>query len=52
MPVHVFPPLVNVGVTVMVAATGALVVLTAVKEGTLPLPELVSPIEVVELTHV
>lgn len=45
VPVHVLPPLVNEGVTVMVAVTGVLPELTAVKEPILPVPLAASPID-------
>jgi hypothetical protein len=41
--------LVNSGVTVTVAITGAFPVLVAVKEGILPVPEAANPMDVVEL---
>jgi hypothetical protein len=41
-----------VGVTVIVAAMGASLLLIAVNAGTLVLPEPVNPIEVAELTQV
>jgi hypothetical protein len=45
-PVHVtFPAVVNLGVTVTVAVTGELVVLTAVNEPMLPVPLAARPIE-------
>ena len=50
-PVQVVPPLVYVGVTVIVAVTGAVVVFTAVKEGILPVPLAARPIEVVLLVQ-
>lgn len=40
------------GVIVIVAVTGVVPGLTAVKDGTLPLPDAVSPIEVLLLVHV
>lgn len=43
-PVQVTPPDVNTGVTVMVATTGALVILVAVKLGILPVPVAARPI--------
>ena len=39
------------GVTVMVAVTGALLLLTAVKEGTLPVLDSDKPIDVLELSQ-
>lgn len=41
----------NVGVTVMVAVIGKVVVLIAVNEGTLLLPEITNPISGRELVH-
>ena len=51
-PVQLVPPLVNVGVTVMVATTGAVVVLSAAKGPILPLPFDARPMLVVVLSHV
>ena len=51
-PGQLTPPLVYVGVTVIVAVTGALVVLVAVKLGILPVPAAASPIDVVLLVQV
>ena len=48
-PVHVRPALVNVGVTVMVAITGAVAVLVTVNEEILPVPLAARPMEVFEL---
>ena len=45
VPVHVLPPLVNEGVTVMVAVTGALVLLVAVKAAISPFPLANNPID-------
>ena len=42
-PVQLGPPFVNVGVTVMVAITGAVPELVAVNEAILPLPEAARP---------
>ena len=50
-PVQDIPPLVNVGVTVMVATTGAVVVLMAVNDAILPLPFDARPMLVVLLVH-
>lgn len=44
-------PLVNVGVTVMVAVTGALVALVAIKEAILPEPVAARPMDGVLLTQ-
>jgi len=44
-PEQVVPKLVYLGVTVIVAVIGALVVLVAVKEGIFPVPDEASPIE-------
>ena len=43
-PVQLTPPLVKVGVTVIVATTGAVPVLVAINEAILPLPEAARPI--------
>jgi len=51
VPVQVAAPLVNCGVTVMVAVTGALVVLVAVKAAMSPEPVAASPMEISELTQ-
>ena len=45
VPVQVTPLLVKLGVTVIVAVTGAVPVLVAVKEGILPTPDAASPID-------
>ena len=45
VPTQLTPPLVNVGVTVMVAVTGALVTLVAIKDAILPAPVAPKPIE-------
>ena len=50
-PVQLTPALVKVGVTVMVAVTGAFVLLMAVKAGTVPVPAAASPIEVLLLVQ-
>ena len=50
-PVQVTPSLVNVGVTVMVAVTGAGSEFTAVKAGTLPVPLAANPMLVLSLVH-
>ena len=44
-------PFVNVGVTTMVAITGAVPVFTAVNEAILPVPEAARPMLVVVLVH-
>jgi hypothetical protein len=44
-------PLVNVGVTVIVAITGEVPALEAVKEGILPVPEANNPILAASLVH-
>lgn len=44
-PVQVIPALVKLGITVMVAVTGALPVLTAVKEGISPVPPAAKPMD-------
>lgn len=46
-PVQLF----NVGITVMVAVIGKVVVLTAINEGTFSVPELINPISGRELLH-
>ena len=51
LPVHVKPALVNVGVTVIPAVTGATVVLVTVNEEILPVPAAARPMEVFELTQ-
>ena len=50
-PLQLIPELVNVGVTVMVATTGAVAVLRAVNDAILPLPFDASPMLVVLLVH-
>jgi len=45
-PVQLTPPFSNVGVTVIVAITGLVPVLIAVKAGMFPVPEAAKPIEV------
>ena len=50
-PVQLVPPPVKVGVTVMVATTGAVVVLSAAKGPILPLPADASPILVALFVH-
>ena len=49
VPTQLTPPLVNVGVTVMVAVTGELLVLLAVNVGMFPLPLAARPIDAVLL---
>ena len=44
-PVQLVPPLLKVGVTVIVATTGALVALVAVNDRILPVPDAPNPIE-------
>ena len=51
-PAQLVPPLVNVGVTVMVATTGAVVVLSAAKGPILPLPFNAKPMLVALFVHV
>jgi hypothetical protein len=51
VPVHSVPPFRKLGVTVIVAVTGAFVVLVAVNEAMLPLPLAPSPIEVLLLVQ-
>ena len=48
-PAQPIDPLVKVGVTVMVATTGMVPGLMAVKDGMLPVPEAARPIDGVEL---
>ena len=48
-PLQLTPPLVKVGVTTMVATTGAIPVFTAVKLAMLPVPLAARPMLVVEL---
>ena len=50
-PTQLVPPLVNVGVTVMVAITGEVVVLMAAKGPILPLPATERPMLVVVFVH-
>ena len=50
-PVQVVPPLVYVGVTVIVAVTGAVVALVAVKLAILPVPDAARPIVVLLLVQ-
>ena len=50
-PVQLVPPLVKVGVTTMVATTGADPVLTAVNEAILPVPLAARPMLVNELVQ-
>ena len=50
-PTQLVPPLVNVGVTVMVATTGEVVVLRAAKGPILPLPATERPMLVVVFVH-
>ena len=45
VPVQVTPPLVKLGVTVIVAVTGAVPVLIAVKEAMSPVPDAASPMD-------
>jgi len=51
VPTQLTLPFVNVGVTVMVAVTGALVLLVAMKEAILPAPLAASPIDGVLFTQ-
>jgi hypothetical protein len=51
VPVQVTPPLVKLGVTVMVAVTGVVPVLTAGKEAMLPVPLAARPMDVVLLVQ-
>ena len=51
-PEQLVPPLVKVGVTVMVATTGAVVVLRAAKDAISPLPADAKPMLVVVFVHV
>ena len=51
VPTQLTPAFVNVGVTVMVAVTGALVVLVAIKDAMLPAPVAANPIDAVLLTQ-
>ena len=50
-PEQLVPPLANIGVTVMVATTGAVVVLMAVKDAISPLPLGAKPMLVALLLH-
>ena len=50
-PMQLVPPLVNVGVTVMVAMTGEVVVLRAVKGPIFPVPPTAKPMLVVVFVH-
>ena len=50
-PLQLIPELVNVGVTVMVATTGEVVVLRAANDAILPLPFDAKPMLVVVLVH-
>ena len=50
-PVQLTPPLVKVGVTTIVAITGAVPVLTAVKLAMLPMPLAARPMLVSELVQ-
>ena len=52
IPMQLVPPLVNVGVTVMVATTGAVVVLRAINDAISPVPLDVKPMLVVVFVHV
>ena len=52
VPVHVNPLLVKLGVTTIVAVTGALVVFTAVKVGGFPVPAAASPMPGLLFVHV
>lgn len=49
---HVTPPFVNRGVTVMVAVIGAVLVFTAVNDEMLPVPLAANPMDGVLLLHV
>jgi hypothetical protein len=49
-PMHEVPPLVKVGVTVILVVTGAVVILSAVKD-ILPLPLAAKPIEVLSFVQ-
>ncbi len=51
VPVQLTPPLVKVGVTVMVAVTGEVPLLMAVKEEMFPLPLAPSPIDVLSFNQ-
>ncbi|MNY24934.1 hypothetical protein D3C86_1586810 [compost metagenome] len=50
-PVQLVPPLLKFGVTIIVATTGVVPLLTAVKEGIFPFPDAGNPIEAVLLVH-
>ena len=50
-PEQLLPLLVKVGVTTIVATTGAVVVLTAVNEAILPVPDANKPMDVAVLVH-
>ena len=50
-PLQLVPPLAKVGVTVMVATTGAVPVLMPVNDAMFPLPEAASPIDGVSLVQ-
>ena len=50
-PVQLTPPLVKVGVTTIVAITGAVPVLTAVNEAMFPVPDAARPMLVTELVQ-
>ena len=45
VPTQLTPPFINVGVTVMVATTGAVVTLVAINVGILPAPAAANPID-------
>ena len=51
VPVHEIPPLVNVGVTVMVATMGAFVLFVGLNDEILPVPEAVRPMAVLLLVQ-
>ena len=50
-PVQLLPPFVKVGVTVIVANIGLVVLFTGVKTGIFPVPKAPSPIPKVSLVH-
>jgi len=52
VPVHSVPPFRKLGVTVIVAVTGALVAFVAVNEAMLPVPLAPRPIDVLLFVHV
>ena len=52
VPVHIEVPLVKVGVTIIVATTGAVVVLTAVNKAISPVPDPDKPMDVVLFVQV